>query len=172
MSEQATRLDATDRHLLAALSADGRRAAADLAKELGLSRQAVTDRIRDLERRGLIRGYHADVDHVALGLAVRAQVRVTLVATAGDAREKALLKRLTTNPFVRSVSRVSGEDCLVVDVVCRGIDDVSALLVEMKATRAVQSSRTAFVLDTVMDRGILGAVDPALLEGAKTGGRS
>ena len=43
-------LDQTDRRILVALSRDGRRAAADLAKELGLSRQAVTDRIRGLEQ--------------------------------------------------------------------------------------------------------------------------
>jgi len=49
------RLDRTDRALLLALSRDGRRPAADLAKELGLSRQAVTERIRELERRGVIR---------------------------------------------------------------------------------------------------------------------
>ena len=55
------RLDRTDRALLLALSRDGRRPAADLAKQLGLSRQAVTERIRKLERRGVIRGYCADV---------------------------------------------------------------------------------------------------------------
>ncbi|HKC12768.1 MAG TPA: AsnC family transcriptional regulator, partial [Vicinamibacteria bacterium] len=60
-----------DRRLLLALSRDGRRTAADLAKDLGLSRQAVAERIRDLERREVIRGYRADVDPAALGLAVR-----------------------------------------------------------------------------------------------------
>ena len=49
-----------------------------LAKELGLSRQAVTDRIRGLEQRGVIRGYRADVDPAALGLTVRAQIRLVV----------------------------------------------------------------------------------------------
>ena len=62
------RLDRTDRALLLALSRDGRRPAADLAKELGLSRQAVTERIRELERSGVIRGYRADVDPARLDL--------------------------------------------------------------------------------------------------------
>src|SRR5688572_1452828 len=43
------RLDEVDRKLLLALSQDGRRPAAALAKELGLSRQAITERLRDLE---------------------------------------------------------------------------------------------------------------------------
>ena len=157
-------LDAVDRRLVVALSKDGRRAAADLAKELGLSRQAVTDRIRDLERRGVIRGYRADVDPAALGLGVRAHLRLTLSGSAHGSREADLLKRLSSHPMVRSVLRVSGEDCFVAEVVCRRIQDVNAILGELQSTRAVQSSRTAFVLEAVMEKAPLGPVEAALLE--------
>ena len=157
-------LDPTDRRLVLALSRDGRRAASDLAKELGLSRQAVTDRIRDLERRRVIRGYRADVDPAALGLGVRAQVRISLDGSLARGKERDVLKRLTGHPMVRSVYRVSGEDCFVAEVVCRRIQDVSAILGELKATRAIQSSRTAFVLEAVMEKGLLGALEPALME--------
>ena len=121
------RLDRTDRALLLALSRDGRRPGADLAKELGLSRQAVTERLRELERRGVIRGYHADIDPIALGLGVRAQLRITLDGKAPQ-KEKDVLRRLTASPLVRSVYRVSGEDCFVAEVVCRRIQDVGAIL--------------------------------------------
>ena len=157
-------LDEVDRRLVVALSRDGRRSAAALAKDLGLSRQAVTDRIRDLERRGVIRGYRADVDPLALGLEVRAQLRLTLDATAPASREKEVLRRLSANPLVRSVYRVSGEDCFVAQVQCRRIEDVSTLLDELKATRAVQSSRTAFVLETVLEKGALGPVETPLVK--------
>ena len=155
------RLDRTDRALLLALSRDGRRPAADLAKALGLSRQAVTERIRELERRGVIRGYCADVDPVALGLGVRAQLRITLDGKTPQ-KEKEVLRRLTASPLVRSVYRVSGEDCFVADVICRRIEDVNALLLELQSTRAMQSSRTAFVLETVLEKGTLGALPPGL----------
>jgi Lrp/AsnC family transcriptional regulator, leucine-responsive regulatory protein len=155
------RLDRTDRALLLALSRDGRRPAADLAKELGLSRQAVTERLRELERRQVVRGYHADIDPLALGLGVRAQLRITLDGKAPQ-KEKDVLRRLTASPLVRSVYRVSGEDCFVADVICRRIQDVNALLLELKGTRALQSSRTAFVLETVLDKGALGPLPPAL----------
>ena len=160
--ETASPLDATDRALLLALSRDGRRPAADLAKELGLSRQAVTERIRELERRKVIRGYRADVDPVALGLGVRAQLRITLDGKAPH-KEKDVLRRLTGNPLVRSVYRVSGEDCFVADVICRRIADVNALLLDLQGTRAMQSSRTAFVLETVLDKATLGPLTPSLL---------
>jgi Lrp/AsnC family leucine-responsive transcriptional regulator len=158
----SSRLDRTDRALLLALSRDGRRPAADLAKELGLSRQAVTERIRELERSGVIRGYRADVDPAALGLGVRAQIRITLDGKAPQ-KEKDVLRRLTGSPLVRSVYRVSGEDCFVAEVICRRIEDVNALLADLQSTRAMQSSRTAFVLETLLEKGTLGPLPAALV---------
>jgi Lrp/AsnC family transcriptional regulator, leucine-responsive regulatory protein len=156
-------LDAVDRQLLLALSRDGRRSAAALAKDLKLSRQAVTERIRDLERRGVIRGYRADIDPLTLGLGVRAQLRLALDGASSADREKDVLRRLTGNPQVRSVYRVSGEDCFVAEVLCRRIEDVTVILQELKATRAISSSRTAFVLEIVAEKGALGPVETSLL---------
>jgi Lrp/AsnC family leucine-responsive transcriptional regulator len=161
-ARRRARLDAVDRRLLLALSRDGRRPAAALAKDLGLSRQAVTERIRQLEAQGVIRGYRADVDPSALGLEVRAHLRLTLAGTAARGRAKEVLRRLLANPLVRSVHRVSGEDCIVAQVLCRHIQDVNALLGELTATGAVQSSRTSFVLETVLEKGALGPLEPAL----------
>src|SRR5262245_18412014 len=118
-------LDPMDRRLAAALSRDGRRSAAALAKDLGLSRQAVTERLRHLERQGLIRGYHADLDPEALGLAVSAPIRLTLEGTVARSREGELLRRLESSSLVRSLYRVIGEDCYVCQVVCRRIEDVN-----------------------------------------------
>jgi Lrp/AsnC family transcriptional regulator, leucine-responsive regulatory protein len=157
-------LDPVDRKLLIALSQDGRRPAAALAKDLGLSRQAVTERLRILESRGVIRGYRAEVDPAALGLAVRAQIRLTMDGAASAAREREVVRRLKTSPLVQSVYRVSGEDCFVVQVICRQIEDVNALLADLKGTLAIQASRTAFVLETVLDRAGLGGIEPGLLE--------
>lgn len=157
-----TTLDAVDRRLLLALSRDGRQAAAVLGKRLGLSRQAVAQRLRVLEQRGVIRGYHADVDPSVLGLDVRAQVRLTLDGRSPHL-EKEVLRRLTRHPFVRAVYRVSGEDCFIAHLVCRDIPDVNAVIADLKATRAIQSSRTAFVLETILEKGGLGPVESDLL---------
>ena len=156
-------LDAIDRKLLLALSRDGRVGASTLAREVGLSRQAVAERIRELERRKVIRGYSADIDPGALGLSVRAHIRLNLDGTQSLSREGEVVRRLVRNPLVRSVHRVSGEDCFVVEVVCRKIEDVAAILADLQAARAIQSSRTAFVLETIVEKDALGPLEPPLV---------
>ena len=151
-------LDAADRRLLVALAHDGRKSAAALGKDLGLSRQAVAQRIRELERSGVIRGYRAEVEPAALGLTVRAQIRIALNGGLGPRREKEVVKLLLAHPMVRAVHRVSGEDCFVAQVVCRRIEDVNALLGQLLGTRALAHSRTAFVLETVIEKGSFGSV--------------
>jgi len=151
-------LDAFDLRILTALARDGRRTAASVAKGLGLSRQAVAARIQQLESDGFIRGYHADVDPRGLGLAVKAHIRLTLDSTSRRSREREVTALLLANPLVRTVERVSGEDCLVVQVVGRSIDDVNRLLAALRDTRAVQSSRTSIVLETLLERRPFGAL--------------
>lgn len=162
MTSEAPALDETDRRLVAALARDGRQSAAALAHELGLSRQAVAERIRALERRGVIRGYHAAVDPKALGLGVEAHIRIGLVAgqTGGD--EERLLECLRRHPLVRHVLRLSGEDCFAVRLQCRDIGDVNALFAALRDAGVAVSSRTSFVLETIVERAPFGPVDGAL----------
>ena len=63
--------DPTDKQLASLLVADGRSTLKNLAEATGLSVSAVQARVRRLEADGIIRGYQADVDPNALGLAAR-----------------------------------------------------------------------------------------------------
>jgi DNA-binding Lrp family transcriptional regulator len=159
----AAKLDATSRRLVLALSTDGRRSAAALAKQLGLSRQAVAERIRDLERRGVIRGYRADVDPAALGLEVQAHIRLSLDGSKGPDKEKDVLA-----PPARQRPRAGGlpgerRGLLRGPRRGRRIEDINTLLAGLQATRAVHASRTAFVLETVLEKGAFGPVEGLLV---------
>ena len=63
-------MEQTDRRIVDLLRADGRMSFTDLGKQLGLSTSAVHQRVRRLEERGVLAGYAARVDHVALGNAL------------------------------------------------------------------------------------------------------
>lgn len=55
------KLDTYDVRILAALQRDGRMTKLRLAEEIGLSPSPCWERMRRLEKAGLIRGYHADI---------------------------------------------------------------------------------------------------------------
>src|SRR5215469_15058159 len=60
-------MDKVDRAILSHLVADGRLANTELADRVGLSPSPCLRRVRNLERQGVITGYHASVDPAALG---------------------------------------------------------------------------------------------------------
>jgi DNA-binding Lrp family transcriptional regulator len=71
-------VDAIDREILALLQADGRITLTDLADQVRLSVSRCQRRVRELERTGVIRGYQAKVDPIALGLGFEVLVFATL----------------------------------------------------------------------------------------------
>jgi len=69
-------MERLDRHILALLARDGRMSYTDIGKQTGLSTSAAQQRVRRLEHRGVIRGYHARLDPAELGMFVTAFVAI------------------------------------------------------------------------------------------------
>jgi Lrp/AsnC family leucine-responsive transcriptional regulator len=105
-------LDETNRELLTELHADPRITMSALARRVGMSAPAVTERVQRLERAGVITGYRMDVAPAALGLPVTAFARVR--PAAGQLPKIAELA--ATLPQVTECHRVTGEDCFLVKV--------------------------------------------------------
>lgn len=78
-------LDTTDIAILAALQDDGRLAISALAKQIGLSATACTERVRNLEADGAIAGYSARLGAAQLGLGLLAFIEITLDRISRDA---------------------------------------------------------------------------------------
>jgi Lrp/AsnC family transcriptional regulator, leucine-responsive regulatory protein len=74
----SAKLDVIGERILRELSRDGRQSNIELADRVGLSPSACLRRVQDLERRGLIRGYRAVLDHGQLGIGFIAYVAVGL----------------------------------------------------------------------------------------------
>ncbi|MXU65594.1 Lrp/AsnC family transcriptional regulator [Oceanomicrobium pacificus] len=78
-------MDIIDRRIIAALSADGRMTMTALADRVGLSKSPVQQRVRALERRGIIKGYTTVLDHSQLQAGHIAFVQVSLRDTRSAA---------------------------------------------------------------------------------------
>lgn len=71
-------MDGIDRAILRQLQADGRLTNVELAERVRLSPSPCLRRVRALERGGVIRGYHADIDPAAVDLGFEVTVHVEL----------------------------------------------------------------------------------------------
>ncbi|EDZ44773.1 Lrp/AsnC family transcriptional regulator [Leisingera daeponensis] len=71
-------MDSKDRQIIRALQRDGRMTNQDLAEAVNLSPSPCLRRVRNLEASGVIRGYSADVDATAYGMAITVFVRIRL----------------------------------------------------------------------------------------------
>ena len=102
-------LDALDKRILEILVDDARISLKDLAKQVRLSSPSVSERLRRLEERGVIRAFTIDIDPEAIGYKFQAIVRIRPLPGRFPAVEE-LIKEI---PEFSECDKVTGEDCLV-----------------------------------------------------------
>jgi Lrp/AsnC family leucine-responsive transcriptional regulator len=121
---EANLLDPINLRLLEELRADGRLGMAELARRVGMSAPAVAERVQRLERAGVIAGYHAELDPAALGYPVAAVVRIR--PAPGQLQRIPEIARET--PEVGECHRITGEDCYLLRIHLRSIDELEDVL--------------------------------------------
>ena len=134
-------LDAVNRQILAALVDDPRLGIAALARQVGMSAPAVTERVQRLREAGVITGYRLDLDPKALGLPVAAYIRVR----PGPGQLGRIADLAQRTPQVVECHRITGEDCFLLKVHAAAVDQLETILDRFLAygqttTSIVQSS--------------------------------
>ena len=140
-------LDAKDREILAILSKEARIALKTLAGRIGLSRSATSERVTNLEKSGVIRGYRADIGEIDANV-IRAALLINLRRT--PAHE--LLDILARHPEVRRVSSVSGQLDLIVELEAASIDGLNRVRDLLAGHDIVEDLTTAIILRRDIDR--------------------
>jgi Lrp/AsnC family transcriptional regulator, leucine-responsive regulatory protein len=138
---RTTAFDDTDARLLAELQADARLSNAELGRRVNLSPPAVADRLKRLERTGVVTGYRADVDPKALGLDLGAIMRIR--PSPRQLPKVAELARDT--PEVVECHRITGEDCFFLKLHVRDVEHLEQvvdrfILYGQTTTSIIQSS--------------------------------
>jgi Lrp/AsnC family transcriptional regulator, leucine-responsive regulatory protein len=116
--------DPTDARLLNELQQDARLTHAELGRRVSLSAPAVAERLRRLEREGVIDGYRAEVDARALGYALGVIMRIR--PSARQLHKVAELARDT--PEVVECHRITGEDCFFMKLHLRDVEHLEQVL--------------------------------------------
>lgn len=120
-------LDATNLDILRLLLDEPRLAMSEIARRVGMSAPAVTERVQRMQDAGVIRGARLDVDQAALGLGITAFVRVRPMP--GQLQNISELARKT--PEIVECHRVTGEDCFIMKVLVGRVELLEAVLDEI-----------------------------------------
>jgi Lrp/AsnC family leucine-responsive transcriptional regulator len=133
-----------DRKILGLLCRDGRISFTELSRQTGLSVSATHQRVRRLERRGLIKGYAAVIDPADAGLPLTAFVSIKPFdpAAPDDAPQ-----RLAHLAAIEACHSVAGEENYILKVRVASPTDLEDLLQQIRASAGV-STRTTIVLST------------------------
>jgi Lrp/AsnC family transcriptional regulator, leucine-responsive regulatory protein len=121
---EANLLDEINVRVLVELAQDGRISMAELGRRVGLSAPAVAERVQRLERAGVITGYRAELDPAALGFPVSAVVRIR--PAPGQLQRVREIAAETRE--VGECYRITGEDCYLIRLHLRSIDELEEVL--------------------------------------------
>lgn len=138
-------MDDIDWAILRALQDDARQTNRDLAAAVHVSTSTSSDRVRALRERGVLRGYHADVDLDALGRRVQALIAVTIRPPTRQNIET-FRNWASTLPELIGVFVVSGSSDFLLHL---GVPDTDALY--------------AFVIDRLTERPQVADVNTSIV---------
>ncbi len=129
MAKDVRELDDIDGRIVAALRRQGRLANNALADQVGIAASTCLTRVRSLVERGVIAGFHAEVDPAWIGRPIQAMIAVRL---RGDARGSIteFSDRLAGMTEVLNVYFLAGADDFHVHVAARDPDDLRAFVVD------------------------------------------
>lgn len=137
-------IDELDWRLLAELQADARLSFNELARRVHLSPPAVAERVRRLERAGVISGYGARVDATRAGQPLLAFIQLRCALT------RCLLKTTTADdyPELVEIHKLSGEHCTLLKARTTSLAHLEGLIERLGGHGEL---RTHIVLSTQYD---------------------
>jgi DNA-binding Lrp family transcriptional regulator len=142
-------LDAIDRQILRALAADARIANNALAAAVGVAASTCLGRVRSLRERGVIRGFHADIDPAAVGHGIQAMIAVRMQSHARShiAEFAATVSEL---PEVLNVFFLAGADDFLVHVAARSTENLrNFVVVNLSGNPDVALTETSLIFEHV-----------------------
>jgi Lrp/AsnC family leucine-responsive transcriptional regulator len=153
MNHKDRTLDQSDLAILDILQKDARTSNVAIARRIGMAPSATLERIRKLEKGGVIRDYAARVDPGAAGVGLLAFIFVRSDDRAGHIRTARVLARL---PDVLEVHHIAGEDCYLVKARAADTGALGRLLRDgFGSVPSIRSTRTTIVLETIKESSTL-----------------
>ena len=141
-------IDSIDVQILDILQKDGRIQRNRIAEKVGLTIPAVSERMRKLEKKGIIDGYHAKVNHSAIGKDVTAFV---FVMTSPSKKYDEFIRHAREENDVIECHSITGEGSHLLKIQTDNTSTLEKLLSEIQSWPGVLQTRTYIVLSSYKD---------------------
>lgn len=132
---RAMQFDLTDRKIISILQKDGRITMKHLGELINMSTPSTIDRVRRLEEAGVIKGYAAVVDYIALGY----DMHIYIFVEVNQNKRPGLLEYIAKNKLIAGAHGVAGSKDMVLDVYCR-TSEFNKLVDELRSFRETESN--------------------------------
>ncbi|MDX1419608.1 MAG: Lrp/AsnC family transcriptional regulator [Rubricoccaceae bacterium] len=153
------KLDAIDAQILDLLQRRGRIKRTDVAAAVGLSLPSASERMRKLEERGVVTGYHAVLDARRLGVDVTAFIRVSV---DGSEHYPAFIEAVAALDEVQELHSITGEGSHLLKVRVTNTAALEGLLARLQALAGVRGTQTSLALSSLKETRYL-ATEPMTL---------
>ena len=151
-------IDATDKKIISILQENARLSNAEIADKVGLTASSVHERVKKLEKKGILKGYVAVVNADMLGKPMLAFVRLSVTTQTINAT---IQKLCASEPDILECHNVAGEDCYILKIRAEGPKQLERLLMAIKSRSDSIRSVTNIVLSSCKETNY---VEPAKAE--------
>ena len=146
-------MDNIDSKILKMLQENARIQNAEMARELGMAPSGVLERVRKLEKKGIIREYVTHLNPEMLDLKLLAFIQIRSVDTPGS---QSTADQLNEIPEILEIHNVAGDDCYLIKIRSRDSQTLSNFIRQkLGAIENITSTKTLIVLDTLKERSQL-----------------
>lgn len=141
-------LDVNDRRILEMLENDARVPVSTIARELGIARATVKERMDRLEKSGVISGYTIRINEAL----ARRRIAAHILIDVDPKQAKAVTAELGQIPQVRALYAISGEHDLIAVLRTETTEELDSIIDQIGAVPGVSSTETSILLSVKVER--------------------
>jgi len=138
-------LDRIDHKILDILQRQGRISNTELAEQIGLSMSPCSERVKRMEREGVIAGYYARVNPAAVGRTILVFVEITLASKSDEVFDQVRDEMLLV-PEVQECHLVSGRFDYLIKARLRAMSEYRTLLGSILKKLPVAAQSDSYVV--------------------------
>lgn len=146
-----TALDRKDLAIVAVLKENAKLSTQQIAKKTRIPITTVHNRIKKLEKEGIIKGYTVVLDNKKIGKPLAAFILVTVDYKLLKELKKTqygLAQQLLRNPTVESSAMITGASDIIIKIRCNNVDELNDFVtVYLRNVEGVEKTQTAIVLN-------------------------